>query len=138
MKTVKATGIVEEAVLNYVKNDLVTDSSMQELVVEANKSIALEAAKVRPDVAPLKLNKEQLERGNAKLLDAIQSDELPDGLALIKERIRQNTQEIHGLAARILAAETPVALLPPVWLEDVLRYMKNLRTLLDGHTRVVV
>lgn len=135
MTTVKATKIVEESVLGYVREHLLTESSLAMLVAAANAALSEEARRPVKDVAPLKKELKALTGQRDKLVDQLVDEHSHEFLQGIKERIKKLERRMKVARDAIVEAERqnqPPP--PPLSAQDVLAHLPKLRELLNEET----
>ena len=128
----KSVRVIEECLLGYLRNQLLTESIVEELIVRANRMIAEQARKPHMDVGPLKAQFKQLrtkiERLVIKVADA--GDERLS--AAYHQQAQKYQKEANSLLATIRAEESRhQASCCPIDIDAAKTYLTDLRETLD-------
>ena len=128
----KSVRVIEECLLGYLRNQLLTEPIVEELIVRANRMIAEQARKPHTDVGPLKAQFKQLrtkiERLVIKVADA--GDERLS--AAYHQQAQKYQKEANSLLATIRAEESfHQTSCRPIEIEEAKTYLSDLRQLLD-------
>ncbi len=102
LTTSKSTTILENCLLDFIRNTLFTDHAIdEELVHKANAYLAAEASKPQIDVAPLQRLEKDLVSKLKKLLNAIENANDDANLDSLRIRIKERQQELDGVRREI-------------------------------------
>jgi DNA invertase Pin-like site-specific DNA recombinase len=131
MNTVKATAIVEEAVVSYVRQHLLSDAALHRLVDAANAALAEEAAKPRPNAMPLKAELKKLTAQRDKLVGLLLAEDCDQFLQGVKDQIKELEKRMNRLNGTIVEIDRQNEPLPPTLnVQDVLGHLRELREVL--------
>ncbi len=128
----KSVRVIEECLLGTLRNQLLTESIVEQLVADANRLIKEQACKPHMDVGPLKAQFKQLrtkiERLVIKVADA--GDERLS--AAYHQQAQKYQKEANSLLAAIRAEESRHhSSCRPIAIEEAKTYLSDLRQLLD-------
>ena len=131
LTTSKSVRIIEESLLGYLK-EMLTESTLAELVEHANEFLAAEARKPIIDVKPLQAQLRGLQARISKLVRLVEAE--PDeGLCQgYNERIKVLEKERQEAQARLHTVEAASQPVPaPLTPELAQRYLADLRAVLN-------
>ncbi len=128
----KSVRVIEECLLSYLRNQFLTESIVEELVVRVNRMIAEQAHKPHTDIGPLKTQFKQLrtkiERLVIKVADA--GDERLS--AAYHQQAQKYQKEANSLLATIRAEESRhQTSCRPIDIDEAKAYLADLRETLD-------
>jgi DNA invertase Pin-like site-specific DNA recombinase len=133
LTTTKSTRIIEECILKYVTERLVTEDRLAALVKSANNYLEIERLKPKIDVAPKHKRCREITAKIDKLVKQVE-DEADDSLcAGYHRRIKQLQHEQDQLRKELREAETQNQSPPDLLDVDHLRpYLSDIRRLLNS------
>ncbi len=137
LSTSKSTRIIEECLLEYLRDTLLTKEVVVDLVERANRCLAEEAARPRINVAPLRQQvaalQKEIERYR-KRIGKTDDDSLADGYEAEIRRLRQRQQ---GLNDQIRSATSEQSRdYSPISVDAAMTYLADLRRLLNSDISV--
>lgn len=103
MGTAKAASILEEAPLNYAREQFLTAAGVDELVEMANRRAQREAARPPIDVGPLEDEGVNLNRRRGRLIELVAGDEAAD-MEAVRRQIAEIGKRIRSLEEEVRAA----------------------------------
>lgn len=130
LTTTKSTRIIEQCVLSYIKDVLLTESALHELLDQANSHLAALAKRPTVDVTPIKSQAKELQTKIDRLVNRVADlpedrEEVRDGY---ERRIVKFQKELDGLRAQVRSAESQnTAPPPPISRDAVDLYLKDIR-----------
>lgn len=128
----KSTNIIENCLLGFLRDSLLTTEVLEQLLQRANEYLAIEAARPRRDTRPLKAELRKEEAAVKKLLQRVvgQTDE---SLCKVYEaEIGKRQRKIDALKAELRDAESQNAPPPaPLTPTHIPRYLEDLQSLLN-------
>ncbi len=129
----KSTRIVEECLLGYLRDTLLTEDQLKALVARTNEHLAVEAAKPKVDTQAWKDEVQKLQTKIKKLLRLIEGDEDEALCVAQNERIKQLQGEINALQAKIREANgTAQPGVKPLTIAKARKYLEQLRETLNA------
>jgi len=132
LTTSKSTRIIEECLLGYLRDRLLTEEAVDALVAEANRLLAEESHRPRQETGPLKAEIQQRQAAVQKLFLRIESEGDEALCQAYDKRIKEHQREINHLRAELRQAETQNVEPPaPLDREAVKSLLPNLRELLN-------
>jgi DNA invertase Pin-like site-specific DNA recombinase len=134
LSTTKSTRIIEECVLAHLKDVLLTESALAELVQQANQHLAELANRPTVDVAPFQSQMKGLQIKIDRLVSRVAN--LPDEKEDLREgyerQIIQLQKEVNGLRYELRKADNNNSAPPPPIAPDaVKRYLDDIRDVLN-------
>lgn len=128
----KSTKIIEQSLLDYIRERLVTEDTLADLFTRANAYLAEEAARPREDLAPLKKQIRRIETSLDRLVRLTeQEDEETLGNRFV-QRIKQLEAERRAACAELREKERHHAVPPPaLTLAHVEQYVADMRAVLN-------
>jgi DNA invertase Pin-like site-specific DNA recombinase len=143
--TVKAAAILEEAVLDWVDQEVLSGDAVERIVTLANAELARQAAQPPPDAGPLAADVARLEREQGNLIALIRygggggadtslAATPGDGLDAVRTEVKAVGRDLA--AARLALREARAAAteraadVAPLSVNDVRRHLRDLRGLL--------
>lgn len=133
LTTSKSVRIIEDSLLGFINNHILTEDSVDALVEKANAYLVEEARKPRVDTAPLKA---EIQRREAKIkkfflrLDKAKDEALCQAY---EKDISSEQQEVNRLRSELRQAEaTNAPPPPPLDKEQVMGYLSDVRALLNN------
>jgi hypothetical protein len=124
----KSTRIIEECLLNFLKDQLLSDKEVEVLVTKANAFLAHEAAKPRQDTRPLKASIRAKETSIEKLFQRIEGCEDEALIQAYERRISQQQKEVQALKLELRRGESQNVRPPkPLTVDTVKELIADLR-----------
>lgn len=129
----KSTKVIEECLLRYLQDILLTPETFSELLSQTNRWIAQEAAKPRVNLKPLKTERDKIQRNIIKWEKMIDASEDEDYCKTHSRKISQMERELKELDQRIQDAQTksyqPLKMLAEA---DVQKLITEIREVLNS------
>ncbi|MFP6901712.1 MAG: recombinase family protein, partial [Opitutales bacterium] len=126
----KMVKIVETAIVNHVREKILTEDRIAELVDRANEFLKEEALKPRVDTTPWKVEIKETTAKRNRLAKVLETEGEQD-LGVVVNQIRRYERQLVDLNRKVREAEAVGAVPSPVNLEDVLHHLVDLRGLLN-------
>jgi hypothetical protein len=128
----KSTRIIEECLLNFIKDSLLSDKEIEILVTKANAYLVQEAAKPRQNTRPLKANVRAKESSIEKLFQRIEGCKDEALIQAYEKRISQQQKELHTLKLELRRLDSQNTRPPkPLTASTVKGLIADLRGLLN-------
>jgi DNA invertase Pin-like site-specific DNA recombinase len=105
LSTTKSTRIIESCLLDFLRDNLMTDSAVEALVAKANAFLAAEAAKPSINTAPLKAAIRKAEAAITKLFGRIEGSQNEALVQATENRIAQLQKEVNDLKGQLREAD---------------------------------
>jgi DNA invertase Pin-like site-specific DNA recombinase len=102
----KSTRIIEETLLGFLRDQLLTQPRMAELIAKAKEYVAEEAKKPQVDTAPLKTKLRKLEIKRDKLISKVEETDDAELSKAYHQRVLVLQKEINQVNAEISEANT--------------------------------
>ncbi|HMO87502.1 MAG TPA: recombinase family protein, partial [Lacipirellulaceae bacterium] len=135
MRSCKSVKIIEESLLRFIRDGLLTPERLEALVVRCNEQLAKEAARPRADLAPLRKQQETLQREIGRLVDRIAAVDDDGVVKAVRDAIAERQRTLEEVRRRLAAASRDnVPPPPPLDLARVQVYLQDLRGLLNQQT----
>lgn len=132
LKSSKSTQIIEASLLQYLKEVLLTEDTVKELIGRANAYLANEAARPQTDTRAMKSELRKKESVIKKLFDRLGKASDEHLCSAYEQQIAQLKREADHLKGEIRNLDAKNAPPPaPLKLKDVKRYVEDLRGLLN-------
>jgi hypothetical protein len=132
LSTSKSLRMVEESLLGFIHEVVLTESRVEGLVVDANAAIEEEAKKPRVDTAPWKNQLRRHEAKINKLVRRVEDEPNEEFCSEYEKRINELKRECNGLKAQIAKAESRQHRPPrPLSLKQTQKYLADFRTSLN-------
>jgi hypothetical protein len=106
LSTSKSTRIIEESLLGYLRDRLLTEEHVESLVGKANAYLVEEAAKPRVNTAPIKTKIREKEVAIKKLVGRIEKTDMEAVIRSYEKRIAEYQKEVDELKRQLREAET--------------------------------
>lgn len=133
MSSSKSVRVIEDCLLNYLKDVLLTDTAMEQIVSKANSLLHTESEKAEIDTKPLKAKERSVATKIAKLVRLVEESEEQSLTSGYTKRISELEKELHSIKVAIRNANVENLRRPqPLGLEQAKQYLVNLRSLLNG------
>ena len=130
MNSAKAAAVLEEGVLEYVSETLLTPEAVERLFQFARQQAEREAARPPVDLAPLVAEIQNLAAQRQRLIELVGGDQCTE-LEIVRHQIIALGKQITGREDEIRRGRRQAAgPVPPLSLEDVRREVADLRGLL--------
>lgn len=132
LKTSKATRIIEESLLRFIRDTLLTESCIEALVARANTYVKEEASRPYVDTSGWKAEVRKKEAAIKKLVIRVENQ--PDEKLCVgyDNRIRQLQKEVNDLRSKIVDAEARQnRSLLPLSVDQAKQYMLDFRETLN-------
>jgi DNA invertase Pin-like site-specific DNA recombinase len=129
----KSTRIIEECLLEYIRNAIFTEAALEDLIIKANAYLEEEAQKPQVDTAAMKAEARKLEAKIKKLVTRVE-DEPDEGLcAAYDKRIKELQKDLRPLNEQIREAnrQNRRRVVEPLDLDRAKAYLADLRGLLN-------
>jgi DNA invertase Pin-like site-specific DNA recombinase len=101
----KSARLVEEKLVAYVVDTILTDARVPEIVEAVNRALAEEASRPGPDVAALRQSAAERTAMISRLVQLTEATESGDPVAEVKSRLAQLNRERRDIDVRIREAE---------------------------------
>ncbi len=139
MSTSKSVKVIETCLLGYLRDALLTDTTIDQAVNRANAVLGEESRKSEIDVAPLQSEERALTSKIARLVRLIEDTDDNSLTSGYSKRIKQLERELYGIKLALRDANLSNArrLDRPLELEQAKVYLENLRALFQGDTAEV-
>jgi len=133
LSTSKSVSIIEDCLLGFLRNHLLTEAHLEELVSRANQHLAIEALKPLVDTKPWKAEQRRLQAKIKKLVSFIENEENPQLCRAHHERAKELQREVIVLQSKIREAEGLTPKQPqPLSMSKAREYLDQLRKTLNG------
>ena len=133
----KSTRIIEECLLRHIRDSIVSDSRIEEVVNKAKAVVEAEAQKPQVNVAPLKAEARTLAMNIKKLFARVEKTNDEELCKAYDQRIKELQTKLNGFQASIRDAEAQNRKrLKPAQVEDLKTYLANLRELFNEEVPV--
>ena len=133
----KSTRVIEECLLQVLRDTVLAQGHVEEMVAKANKTVEREARKPQADTAPLKAKARKLETTIDKLMKRVEDttdDELCD---VYDERISKLRKDLKKLNTEIREAESCNAQRPkPLPMDQAMAYLADFRKSMNAEIPV--
>lgn len=128
----KSTRIIEECLVNFLKDKLLSDKEVRVLVTKANAFLTQEAAKPRENTGPLKASIRAKEASNEKLFQRIEGCSDEALVQAYEKRISKQQKEVQTLKLELRRLDSQNKRPPkPLTVESVKELIEDLRGLLN-------
>jgi len=132
LSTSKSTRIIEERLLNFLKDKLLSDKEVEVLVNKANAYLAQEAAKPRQNTKPFKANVRAKEASIEKLFQRIEGCKDEALIEAYEKRISKQQKEVQALKLELRGLDSQNTRPPkPLTADAVKGLIVDLRGLLN-------
>jgi hypothetical protein len=132
LATAKSVRIIEQTLLDYVFDQLLTENRLRQLVRTCNDKLLEESRRPKADVKPLKRREKDLQRQVSKLMgrisgcdDSFLCDAYDGEIAVLQRQLSQVRQELGDSQK----ANSPLP--PPLDEKKVLTHLNDIRSLLN-------
>lgn len=137
LSTSKSTRIIEECLLGYLRDTLLTDSVVQELVTKSNQFIEEEAAKPSVDIAPKKRRAAQLKVRINRLVTKVSETHDDALIGPYEEQIKRLQRELNDLLAAIRSIDASQnRTYKRIDVDQAKHALSDLRALLQGEAAI--
>ncbi len=134
--TSKSTGIIERCLLPHILDVIITDESIEKLVVQANEYLKQETAKPRVDTTRFRSAAQKMRTEIDKLVGRV-ANAGNAVAAVYEEQIARRVQELQQINKDIREAEAQNTSCPePLNVDRVKAYLADLRALLNQNIPV--
>lgn len=132
----KSTKIIEERLLGYLRDALLTEKAVEDLIVQANACLEAEAKKPRVNTGPLRAKARKLEAKIKKLVTRVEDEPDEQLCNAYDQRIKELQKDLQPLRDQILQAEqlNRRKKAKPIKLDRCKAYLADLRGLLNQET----
>ena len=128
----KSTRIIEESLLGYLRENILTESRVEAIVAKANAIIEQEARKPCVNTGPKNAEVRKLEAKRKKLVLRVENEEDEELCDGYHQRIKELQREINRLQAEIQDAEARVRQPPkPLSLDRAAALLTDVRKILN-------
>lgn len=135
MSASKSVKVIEDCLFTYLRDVVLTDATLEQIVLKANSVLANEPQKAEVDTAPLKAKERAITSRIAKLVRQVEESEEQSLTTGYSKRIAELERELQGVKLSIRNANVGNLRRPrPLSLETAKAYLKNLRSLLTRDT----
>jgi DNA-binding CsgD family transcriptional regulator len=132
LTTTKSTRIIEDCLLRYLRDTILTESRIQALVAEVNARVEQDARKPPVDTAAWKTELRRKQARIRKLVIHIENEPDPKSCVAYHERIKELQKEVNELNTEIAAAEGRRRTAPtPLSLDVAKQYLLEFRNTLN-------
>ena len=129
----KSVRVIEECLVTYLRDVLLTESRLEELVDTANACLEQEARKPQVAVAPLKAQARKKEQAKAKLIRKVEETDDQALSQAYHNRIMELQRDLNGLNMAIRDAESANRKAPkPLPFDVAKKYLNELYVTLDA------
>lgn len=133
LSTSKSTTIIENCLLGYIRETLITEQAIEDLVAKANEYLAEEARKPKVETRGLEQRERDLKKKINNVLEQVETCDDSSVRAVYNDRIRQLQHELDAVQTEIAAARSHNADPPsPLDANRLKSYVGDLRDLLNG------
>jgi DNA invertase Pin-like site-specific DNA recombinase len=131
----KSVKVIEECLLSYLRDVLLTDATLEQIVDRTNQVLDEESQKSAIDTTPLKAKERLLTSRIAKIIRLVEDCEDQAQTSGYAKRINELERELHGVKLAIRNANVGNMQQPqPLKMENAKVYLENLRGLLTRDT----
>lgn len=135
MSSSKSVKVIEDCLLSYLRGVLLSDSTCEQIVTQANSLLENGPQKADVDMAPLKSKERGISSKIAKLVRVIEESEEQSLTSGYSKRITELERELHDVRLAIRNANVARVRRPrPLPMEHAKEYLENLRSLLSRDT----
>ena len=135
MSTSKSVKVIEDCLLSYLRNVLLTDVTIEQIVNRANAVLDEESGKAVVDVGPLKAKERALSLKITKLIHLIEDSDDKSLTSGYSKRIKELERELHGIKVTLRDVNISNTRRPrPLEIDQAKLYLENLRALLNRDT----
>ncbi|MDB5334819.1 MAG: hypothetical protein JWN70_438 [Planctomycetaceae bacterium] len=135
MSSSKSVKVIEDCLLSYLRNAVLTEATLEQIVSKANSVLEDESQKAEVDTVPLKAKEREITSKIAKLVRLIEDSEEQSLTSGYSRRIAELERELHGVKLAIRNANVGNMRRPrPLAMEQAKAYLENLRQLLNRDT----
>lgn len=101
----KSTAIIESCLLNFLRDNIISEAALEDLIASANEYLKIESVKPQVDVSPLKKESQKLKDKVKKLIQRVENVDDEDLCAVYDQRIKELQKQLQPLQAKIREAE---------------------------------
>ena len=101
----KSTAIIESSLLNFLRDNIISEAALKDLIARANEYLKIESEKPQVDVSPLKKESQKLKDRAKKLIRRVENEADDDLCAVYDQRIKELQKQLQPLQAKIREAE---------------------------------
>ncbi|HCO22542.1 MAG TPA: hypothetical protein DIT97_05565, partial [Gimesia maris] len=101
----KSTAIIESCLLNFLRDNIISEAALKDLISRANEYLRIEAEKPQVDVSPLKKESQNLNGRIKKLIRRVENEDSEDLCAVYDQRIKELQKQLQPLQTKIREAE---------------------------------
>ena len=101
----KSTAIIESCLLNFLRDNIISEAALEDLIARANEYLKIESEKPQVDVSPLKKEAQNLNGKIKKLIRRVENEESEDLCAVYDQRIKELQKQLQPLQSNIREAE---------------------------------
>ena len=101
----KSTAIIESCLLNFLRENIISESALEDLIARANEYLKIESEKPQVDVSPLKKESQKLKEKVKKLIQRVENEDDEDLCAVYDQRIKELQRLLQPLQVKIREAE---------------------------------
>lgn len=135
LSTSKSVKVIEECLLSYLQDVLLTEATIDQVVTRANAVLDEESSHAETDVAPLKATERSLSSRIGKLINLIEESDDKSLTTGYSKRIKELEREMHAVKLKIRDANIGNNRRPrPLEIDQAKLYLENVRALLNRDT----
>lgn len=101
----KSTAIIESCLLNFLRDNIISEAALEDLIARANEYLKIESEKPQIDVSPLKKESQNLNGKIRKLIRRVENEVSEDLCAVYDQRIKELQKQLQPLQTKIREAE---------------------------------
>ena len=138
LTTSKSTKLIEECLLGYIRDVILTETTFAKLIVKANALLEDEAKKPLIDTASMKRNARTLDAKIMKLVKRVEDEPDEELCSVYEKRIKALQKDLKALRRQIREADQQNLAkdVKPIEMEWALTQLADLRELLNAETSV--
>lgn len=130
LRTYKTVGILDNSLLNYLRDQIFTENYLRRLLTEANRFLVEEAKRPKEETRPLMVEIKKLKTKRDRLVKILEGDDEGD-LEAIVDQVRRLERELKERQQRLKEIEKRNAAPPsPMNMEEIAAMVQDLRGLL--------
>lgn len=101
----KSTAIIETGLLNFLRDNIISEAALEDLISRANEYLKIESEKPQVDVSQLKNEARNLNGKIKKLIQRVENEDSEDLCAVYDQRIKELQKQLQPLQTKIREAE---------------------------------
>lgn len=101
----KSTAIIESCLLNFLRDNIISEAALEDLIARANEYLKIESEKPQVDVSPFKKESQKLKDKAKKLIRRVENEDDEDLCSVYDQRIKELQRQLQPLHAKVREAE---------------------------------